>query len=794
DSVYLYDSDVPGVNLIGGFTGNNLPNSGQPIKLESGHLTIIHFSDPLVVDKGFKARLRTYRSDLSLQPIPDTLVCYKQELTFNAIASGGYREQYYYLWDGVKGDSSYTYRPETTHKLVLELGDACTKRFVRDTVLVDVRDPLQIDSFGDLEFCFLEEVELVASASGGLPSNYSFNWSWNSVSGDTLKTQFEKDTSISIYLNDGCSATGDTLQIKVKVRAPISLNYVSTDTVCQGADAMFMVQGKGGIDSFLFITESDDTFGWNEQYLRVISPESVGDYHYYVAVTDLCSGINDTAFLNLHVRDSLRLSISRDTMICNGTEANLRAEGSGGKPSWYEYKWTPGSIAGNEIDVQPLASQWYHVALNDACSSFEPRDSIYVKVLAAIEVNILGPDTSCYGEMLEFSSEVTGGDSTSYIYDWKDLSSSDSNLINRFYSSRELVLEVWDNCSDKPGLDTFLLVNRPALDLQILADSSICKGQELWLETISSGGVKENYELSWTAGLGTGASKWITIESDTLIKVQLNDACSETASDSIRIKALKLPELQIGISDNPTCTSLPVYFNSLGNNSGTSDYLWEIANETFAVKDPEMSFDIAGTYSVHLKILNEFGCVDSLELIDTLEVLEFPVADFDFSPDSAAFTDATFTFTNNSQFSSSYLWDFDGLSSSTAENPSLFLNRVGDYRIILFAQNEAGCVDTAQKWLSVYDAFTLYVPNAFSPNGDHLNDGFRPILSGMEEYEIMIYNRLGQVLFRSEDPNSSWDGTYRGELVQDGHYFVYIRGIDLHGNPVEHKSIVLVLR
>ena len=90
--------------------------------------------------------------------------------------------------------------------------------------------------------------------------------------------------------------------------------------------------------------------------------------------------------------------------------------------------------------------------------------------------------------------------------------------------------------------------------------------------------------------------------------------------------------------------------------------------------------------------------------------------------------------------------------------------------------------------------FVLHIPNAFSPNGDLLNDRFTIYSRGLESYELMVFNRWGEILWRKDAANPSWDGTFKGELVPEGTYFYLLEGMDFEGKSVENTGELILLR
>ena len=98
-----------------------------------------------------------------------------------------------------------------------------------------------------------------------------------------------------------------------------------------------------------------------------------------------------------------------------------------------------------------------------------------------------------------------------------------------------------------------------------------------------------------------------------------------------------------------------------------------------------------------------------------------------------------------------YTWDF-GDGSTLNDTISRFLhtyNDTGHYKVNLAVSNEFGCVDTIAYTIIIDPIFIIYIPNAFTPNGDNINDTFGPSVYGISEFEMKIYNRWGQIIYHT---------------------------------------------
>src|ERR1041384_3504677 len=95
---------------------------------------------------------------------------------------------------------------------------------------------------------------------------------------------------------------------------------------------------------------------------------------------------------------------------------------------------------------------------------------------------------------------------------------------------------------------------------------------------------------------------------------------------------------------------------------------------------------------------------------------------------------------------------------SKNENVSYFFRENGNYPVVLVVENQQGCRDTMIKYIKIESDFSIYVPNAFTPNGDGLNDVFLPVTRGVKKYSLELFNRWGERIFFSREPMIGWDG------------------------------------
>jgi len=134
-----------------------------------------------------------------------------------------------------------------------------------------------------------------------------------------------------------------------------------------------------------------------------------------------------------------------------------------------------------------------------------------------------------------------------------------------------------------------------------------------------------------------------------------------------------------------------------------------------------------------------------------------------------------------------------GLSDPYTATPIAILQQDQTYYITV--NSPQGCEDTDTLHIKVYAGPEFYVPTAFSPNNDGLNDLFRAISPGVPELDFFcVWNRWGQEVFRTQSLSGTWDGTYKGQPMPAGTYVWMIQGTDYTGRKFSRRGVVTIVR
>jgi gliding motility-associated-like protein len=218
-----------------------------------------------------------------------------------------------------------------------------------------------------------------------------------------------------------------------------------------------------------------------------------------------------------------------------------------------------------------------------------------------------------------------------------------------------------------------------------------------------------------------------------------------------------------------------------GAGSTITNYSWQFNGQTISTQNAmytdcfENNSSSTLSINVTLTITTDKGCTASHSEPNFIQVGPKPRADFYYLPENPNVLESTVDFRNTSVNGDIYSWTFDALGGSNETNPSFTFPDEGnkDYLVQLVVSTNEGCRDTAYAIINIADRIVFYVPNSFTPDGDKFNETFTPVFtSGFDpmDYNLILFNRWGEIIFESNNAKVGWDGTYGGKPVKDGTY------------------------
>jgi gliding motility-associated-like protein len=211
--------------------------------------------------------------------------------------------------------------------------------------------------------------------------------------------------------------------------------------------------------------------------------------------------------------------------------------------------------------------------------------------------------------------------------------------------------------------------------------------------------------------------------------------------------------------------------------TGNYTYQWNTGSTTSSINNL-----LPGVYTVTV----DDGHCDTIISV-TIANQPGPAADFTYHPNPITIDNAQITFSSITESAISWEWNFgDGTGAYYGESVMHQYYAVGTYIVTLIVSDSYGCNDTIVQEVIVHDIFTIYIPNTFTPDGDGLNDVFQAYGISWEDgtYEMIIYNRWGNLVYQTTDPSKPWNGGFNNNpspalFVPDVYvYYIKVKGIN----------------
>ena len=218
--------------------------------------------------------------------------------------------------------------------------------------------------------------------------------------------------------------------------------------------------------------------------------------------------------------------------------------------------------------------------------------------------------------------------------------------------------------------------------------------------------------------------------------------------------------------------------------------------DTAMSKSPKVCYKFPGQYTVTLIAISDSGCQSQLFIKNMINVYDHPHANFTATPQPADILQPQINFTDLTidQYGiSSWFWLFGDIneSSSALQNPMFTYKDTGTYCPTLVVTNIHNCTDSIEKCIVIEPHFTLYVPDAFTPNNDHLNDVFKAEGIYICSFEMWIFDRWGMQMYHGTDINQGWNGVVQGgsKEAQEDTYVYLIKAQDCKGEHEMHQFV-----
>jgi gliding motility-associated-like protein len=260
---------------------------------------------------------------------------------------------------------------------------------------------------------------------------------------------------------------------------------------------------------------------------------------------------------------------------------------------------------------------------------------------------------------------------------------------------------------------------------------------------------------------------------------------SDTSIETLFIQLLPMANMQF----TDGCKAEPVQFTGNDLSGGNiTNWQWDFGDAaTASTKDITHTYSNIGNYKIQLRLTSNAGCTNFID--SSINI---------YGTNAFAGNDTIVALNQPVQLQATggiiYQWSPSvGLSNSTIANPIATISQ--SLRYTVTASTLAGCSTTASILLKAFEGPDIYVPKAFTPNGDILNDQLKPLPVGMRKFNFFtVYNRNGEIVFSSSNANIGWNGVYKGVPQSTGVYVWVASATNYKGVQVVRKGTVMLIR
>lgn len=736
----------------------------------------------------------TVRDPLEVTQREDTLICIGEPVRLYASGTGGIDTNFTFTWDhGLDTGQQNIVYPDSTTAYQVILSDACTVKPDTAFLTVLVRLPLSVTPRSDTLICIGESVQLYADGDGG-DSTYFFRWDNGLDTVDAPLANPEVTTQYEVILRDACTIKPDTAYMTVFVRDSLMVSARTDTTICVGETVSIFASKSGG-DSLTHELTWNQGAGVVDDFIAQPGVTTL----YQVILRDYCTTKSDTDYVTITVRDSLKIIPRTDTTICIGQSVNIFGTASGGHSPGYVYSWNQGLSTGNIKTVSPALTTKYQLILSDNCTLFPDTTEMTVNVRQPLQLTVRTDSFICQGESVILYASASGGDSLSYNYEWNQGIGSAVNPVVSPTVNTNYFVRLTDNCTTLDDTASVNIDLPVPLSLTKSNDTLVCRNSPVILAVVGSGGLPAQYDFAWKT-IGNGAQRTVSPLVTTTYVVEFSDNCAIPVQDSITVN-VQIP-LVPGFTWDPEWGCVPNEITFEDTTTGSQDcwFRWEYGDGTSDtgtnLNQVQHSFDNVGDYQVRLLLKSPLGCLDTSSF-QLFQIHPDPEASFTYKYDDNSNTDMTLQFTSTSKGAQDYFWDYgDFMIDEYIQNPSHSFADPGLYIITHTVVNQWGCADSTIDTIDVKDTYRVFMPNAFTPGGsDTLNNVFGPIGTGIQNYELSIYDRWGELVYFS-DQSLPWDGKHqRSDLnLPSGMYVYILRIFSTRDVKKTMKGIVYVIR
>ncbi|MCX7768436.1 MAG: choice-of-anchor L domain-containing protein [Flavobacteriales bacterium] len=633
---------------------------------------------------------------------------------------------------------------------------------------------------------------ITATATGGY-GNITYNWDNGAGNTPTISVNPAVTTTYTVTVSDQCGQSASA-QTTVSVGSPPTADFNLPATACVGQSVDITYTGTG---------QPTATYQWDFGGGTVLSGSGQGPYQvswpvsgqYAVSLTVTEAGCPPTTTVhNIVILSSPTAFFTASTPVCVGQNSTITYTGNAGAAAQFMWNFAGGSVQSGSA-AGPYQVSWntagnYTISLQvieNGCASQPFSQTVTVNASPSATFTITTP--ICAGQATTITYTGNGSPATAFNWNFgggQILGGASAGPYQVAYNQPGQVsisLAVSENgCTSQPYVQNLTVLPLPQVN--IVAPPPQClTGNSFDFTVQGSWGPTAVFQWSFPGGSPATSSAQnpqnITWNQAGVHPISLfvnDNGCQAQAQASVEVWAEPVPSFTL--SPPSGCAPLTVQFTSTSTGAPPLLATWNFGNgESGAGLSPSVVYTDHGTYSVTLMVTDGNGCSASVQLSDVVAVYPSPEAGFSAHPPVVDLEDAHVVITDNSLYATQWFYTFGDGWQSTEQNPSHLYQSEGLFTITQIVRTPFGCTDTATAHVLVNPVTEVFIPTAFTPDGNNHNEVWRPVLSYIRDYKVWIFDRWGQVVYYSEDVYEGWNGRYmnRGSMMKQDTYVYLIQ-------------------
>ena len=675
--------------------------------------------------------------------------------------------------------------PSLQHQVVLTATNSCGVHSASTTINVLPRPNAEFNSHFTSTICSPATVEFSNSSSGN-PDTYH----WLLGNGNE---SFSVNPNTTIYTANGTATSYDICLVAINECGVDSMHHTVTVQPNMVEAAFGLTESAGcapfstqivnasvGATSYSYYVPGLGTYTVAEPSLYFSTP---GDYEVYQYATDGCGFDTTMTVLSALATPTVDFTTNSD-LYCENTDIHFSAVSSGAS----SFSWEMGDeddtiMLGQTIVYAYEEHDDYAVTLtgtaNNNCSaSITKQVNVFSTPVAHFSLSdyiACSPLDACS------SNQSTGAD----YYQW--------NVSNGNTAEGETpCFQLWNNTSsnitetiEMRAYNAHGCYSLFTQDVEInslpvasfdLPDFASCTDST---QTIPVNNSPDGLIYGWYVDgvlVASNPDPHLPVQGEGAHSITLtttsDQGCSNSQTRTFTI--YPLPEVSFSVDANEGCVGEQFQFTNTSNTTNFSYWNFgdgDLSDET----NPRHIYDEQGVFDVSLTVTSEHGCTNTIEMPNIIETFPQPEADFDLTPTETSIYLPTVEFTDQSLGADAYYWNFGDGNTSGIANPVHNYTAPGVWNITLTIYNQWGCSSMAQKSVNITNEFQVFIPTAFTPDGDGLNDAFKPVMAGksfIRKYDFVVVDKWGAPIFKTDNPDEAWYGNVNGgdHYVEPGIY------------------------